>query len=66
MEKLGSLIDLKSDLHYEALCQYKGGEYVAHSDKNDILICEHIKIRINFHKYYVLSNMFSTAFLLNM
>lgn len=66
MERYGSLIDIKTDTSYKTLCNYKVCDHVVVSNKNNILVGEHVKLRINFHKDFIFSSPISTSFLLNM
>lgn len=66
MEKTGSLVNLKDRRYYKVLIDSKGCEHSVTSTKNDVKIGERIKIKINFHKDYIVTNTFSTSFLINM
>ncbi len=63
-ERQGSIVDAKDARHYNTLKTFKGAEYVSVGKRNFIEIGDIIKIKINFHKDYILANSFSSPFAL--
>ena len=66
MEKMGSLINIKTDEWYKTLTACKTCEHIVIPEINNVNKGDKIKIRINYHKNYIAAKNISTSYLLNM
>lgn len=64
-DKVGSIIDIKTDYTYQILKQYKGCEHIVTPQKNNNRPGDKIKVRVNFHKDFVLFNPISSCLAFN-
>ena len=64
-DKVGSIIDIKTDYTYQILQQYNGCEHIVTPQKNNNRPGDRIKVRINFHKDFVLYNPISSCLAFN-
>lgn len=58
-EKMGSIISIKDDYMYQVLKRYNGCEHVVKPLKNNNRPGDIIKVRINFHKDYIVCSPIS-------
>lgn len=63
-ERSGSIIDANNDYEFQMLTMTKGAEYQCTGKRNFIEVNDIIKIKLNFHKDYILGNSFSAPFAL--